>query len=186
MEGDCNVYAHSSLWMRPTRPDRYNAKMVYCGYNNVKPIQTLCVINATLPDLCLCSMLLCTFHVLWEFLGMFMMLMALVGFPTDLFVDWTNLFVEWNSVNMSVSLKKPPRRYCIITETCRLLPRLVNRNPIMHSLRPLSVCNLAYSSFMTEASTSISEQFLAISYLPLWTFAPCWQYHPWISVSFRR
>ena len=27
MEGDCNVYAHSSLWMRPTRPDRYNAKM---------------------------------------------------------------------------------------------------------------------------------------------------------------
>ena len=28
MEGDCNVYAHSSLWMRPTRPDRYNAKMV--------------------------------------------------------------------------------------------------------------------------------------------------------------
>ena len=29
MEGDCNVYAHSSLWMRPTRPDRYNAKMVY-------------------------------------------------------------------------------------------------------------------------------------------------------------
>ena len=27
--GDCNVYAHSSLWMRPTRPDRYNAKMVY-------------------------------------------------------------------------------------------------------------------------------------------------------------
>ena len=29
MEGDCNVYAHSSLWMHPTRPDRYNAKMVY-------------------------------------------------------------------------------------------------------------------------------------------------------------
>ena len=29
MEGDCDVYAHSSLWMRPTRPDRYNAKMVY-------------------------------------------------------------------------------------------------------------------------------------------------------------
>ena len=29
MEGDCNVYAHSSLWMCPTRPDRYNAKMVY-------------------------------------------------------------------------------------------------------------------------------------------------------------
>ena len=29
MEGDCNVYARSSLWMRPTRPDRYNAKMVY-------------------------------------------------------------------------------------------------------------------------------------------------------------
>ena len=29
MEGDCNVHAHSSLWMRPTRPDRYNAKMVY-------------------------------------------------------------------------------------------------------------------------------------------------------------
>ena len=28
-EGDCNVYAHSSLWMRPTRPDWYNAKMVY-------------------------------------------------------------------------------------------------------------------------------------------------------------
>ena len=27
--GDCNVYAHSSLWMRPTLPDRYNAKMVY-------------------------------------------------------------------------------------------------------------------------------------------------------------
>ena len=29
MEGDCNVYAHSSLWMRPTQPDRYNAKIVY-------------------------------------------------------------------------------------------------------------------------------------------------------------
>ena len=29
MEGDCNVYPHSSLWMRPTRPDRYNAKVVY-------------------------------------------------------------------------------------------------------------------------------------------------------------
>ena len=27
--GDCNIYAHSSLWMRPTRPDRYNSKMVY-------------------------------------------------------------------------------------------------------------------------------------------------------------
>ena len=26
---DCNVYAHSSLWIHPTRPDRYNAKMVY-------------------------------------------------------------------------------------------------------------------------------------------------------------
>ena len=34
MEGDCNVYAHSSLWMRPTRPDRYNAKMVYCSAPN--------------------------------------------------------------------------------------------------------------------------------------------------------
>ena len=29
MEGDCNVYAHSSLWMRPTRPDRYNMRMVF-------------------------------------------------------------------------------------------------------------------------------------------------------------
>ena len=29
MEGDCNVYAHPSLWMRPTRPDRYNMRMVY-------------------------------------------------------------------------------------------------------------------------------------------------------------
>ena len=35
MEGDCNVYAHSSLWMRPTRPDRYNAKMVYNPRNFV-------------------------------------------------------------------------------------------------------------------------------------------------------
>ena len=34
MEGDCNVYAHSSLWMRPTRPDRYNAKMVYSFAEN--------------------------------------------------------------------------------------------------------------------------------------------------------
>ena len=34
MEGDCNVYAHSSLWMRPTRPDRYNAKMVYSMIQN--------------------------------------------------------------------------------------------------------------------------------------------------------
>ena len=35
MEGDCNVYAHSSLCMRPTRPDRYNMRMVYilCGRN---------------------------------------------------------------------------------------------------------------------------------------------------------
>ena len=29
MEGDCNVYTQSSLWMRPTRPDRYNMRMVY-------------------------------------------------------------------------------------------------------------------------------------------------------------
>ena len=29
MEGDCNVYAHSSLWLRPTRPDQYNMRMVY-------------------------------------------------------------------------------------------------------------------------------------------------------------
>ena len=29
MEGNCNVYAHSSVWMRPTRPDRYNMRMVY-------------------------------------------------------------------------------------------------------------------------------------------------------------
>ena len=29
MEGDCNVYAHSLLWMCPTRPDRDNMRMVY-------------------------------------------------------------------------------------------------------------------------------------------------------------
>ena len=29
MEGDCNVYAHSSLWMRPTGEWSINAKMVY-------------------------------------------------------------------------------------------------------------------------------------------------------------
>ena len=29
MEGDGNVYAHSSLWMRPTRPDRYNMRIDY-------------------------------------------------------------------------------------------------------------------------------------------------------------
>ena len=29
MEGDCNVYAHSSLWMRPTSEWSINAKMVY-------------------------------------------------------------------------------------------------------------------------------------------------------------
>ena len=35
MEGDCNVYAHSSLWMRPTGEWSINAKMVYkCGYND--------------------------------------------------------------------------------------------------------------------------------------------------------
>ena len=38
MEGDCNVYAHSSLWMRPTRPDRYNAKMVYTCYVTCGPM----------------------------------------------------------------------------------------------------------------------------------------------------
>ena len=27
--GDCNVYAHSSLWMRPTGEWSINAKMVY-------------------------------------------------------------------------------------------------------------------------------------------------------------
>ena len=35
MEGDCNVYAHSSLWMHPTRPDRYNMRMVYIGSNSM-------------------------------------------------------------------------------------------------------------------------------------------------------
>ena len=45
MEGDYNVYTHSSLWMRPTRPDRYNAKMVYswmicCS----KKSQAICVV----------------------------------------------------------------------------------------------------------------------------------------------
>ena len=48
MEGDCNVYAHSSLWMRPTRPDRYNAKMVYktylVGYNEVSIDSTTCTL----------------------------------------------------------------------------------------------------------------------------------------------
>ena len=29
MEGDCNVHAHSSLWMRPTGERSINAKMVY-------------------------------------------------------------------------------------------------------------------------------------------------------------
>ena len=29
MEGVCNVYAHSSLWMRPTGEWSINAKMVY-------------------------------------------------------------------------------------------------------------------------------------------------------------
>ena len=29
MEGDCNVYAHSSLWMHPTGEWSINAKMVY-------------------------------------------------------------------------------------------------------------------------------------------------------------
>ena len=29
MEGDCNVYAHSSLWMCPTGEGSINAKMVY-------------------------------------------------------------------------------------------------------------------------------------------------------------
>ena len=29
MEGDCSVYAHSSLWMRPTGESSINAKMVY-------------------------------------------------------------------------------------------------------------------------------------------------------------
>ena len=29
MEGDCNVYAHSSLWMRPTGEWSINVKMVY-------------------------------------------------------------------------------------------------------------------------------------------------------------
>ena len=40
MEGDCNVYAHSSLWMRPTRPDRYNVKMVY------KVHKTKCILHS--------------------------------------------------------------------------------------------------------------------------------------------
>ena len=33
MEGDCNVYAHSSLWMRPTGEWSINAKMVYRPIN---------------------------------------------------------------------------------------------------------------------------------------------------------
>ena len=35
MEGDCNVYAHSSLWMRPTGEWSINAKMVYRPYHFV-------------------------------------------------------------------------------------------------------------------------------------------------------
>ena len=41
MEGDCNVYAHSSLWMRPTRPDWYNAKMVYISQQILEDIVLL-------------------------------------------------------------------------------------------------------------------------------------------------
>ena len=45
MEGDCNVYAHSSLCMRPTGEWSINAKMVYReGFfpiQNAKPLQTL-------------------------------------------------------------------------------------------------------------------------------------------------
>ena len=34
MEGDCNVYAHSSLWMRPTGEWSINAKMVKSSHNS--------------------------------------------------------------------------------------------------------------------------------------------------------
>ena len=43
MEGDCNVYALSSLWMHPTRPDRYNAKMVYM--NMILPLKIVMYIK---------------------------------------------------------------------------------------------------------------------------------------------
>ena len=35
MEGDCNVYAHSSLWMRPTGEWSINAKMVYTFFEKL-------------------------------------------------------------------------------------------------------------------------------------------------------
>ena len=42
MEGDCNVYAHSSLWMRPTGEWSINAKMVYkdSQISNIYELQT--------------------------------------------------------------------------------------------------------------------------------------------------
>ena len=39
MEGDCNVYAHSSLWLRPTGEWSINAKMVY----TTKIMESVCV-----------------------------------------------------------------------------------------------------------------------------------------------
>ena len=36
MEGDCNVYAHSSLWMRPTGEWSINAKMVYWAHSTAQ------------------------------------------------------------------------------------------------------------------------------------------------------
>ena len=39
MEGDCNVYAHSSLWMRPTGEWSINAKMVYIVKKKKKKTQ---------------------------------------------------------------------------------------------------------------------------------------------------
>ena len=48
MEGDCNVYAHSSLWMRPTRPDRYNMRMVYRSVNFRCLLRRLFLSNLTI------------------------------------------------------------------------------------------------------------------------------------------
>ena len=45
MEGDCYVYAHSSLWMCPTRPERYNAKMVYSLLPGPRNFVDACVLQ---------------------------------------------------------------------------------------------------------------------------------------------
>ena len=61
MEGDCNVYAHSSLWMRPTGEWSINVKMVYTSDG-----RSICLVNIKKIKKCVEILIDLDFETIWQ------------------------------------------------------------------------------------------------------------------------